>query len=89
VISRKRSFKIESKAIRYLEKLDAKKYKKVLQFTFGLTKDSTKDDNNIKPLSGRPGEWRYRFGDYRAIYKITDTEVRLTDVFPRGDNYKL
>lgn len=46
--------------------------------------------DTIKPLDGdRRGEWRYRIGDYRLIYRPDRNrrEVLLLDVAPRGGVY--
>ena len=50
----------------------------------------TPHGDTIKPLSGeRRGEWRYRIGDYRLIYRPNRDrrEVLLIDVAPRGGAY--
>lgn len=31
--------------------------------------------HGVQPLTGRPGLWRVRAGDYRAVYKIQDDEL--------------
>lgn len=46
--------------------------------------------DTIKPLEGRHrGDWRYRIGDYRLIYRPDRyrREVLLLEVAPRGDAY--
>jgi mRNA-degrading endonuclease RelE of RelBE toxin-antitoxin system len=37
--------------------------------------------NTIKPIKGqvRKGQWRYRIGDYRVIYKIFPAEIYICE----------
>ena len=39
-------------------------------------------------MRGQPGMWRLRKGDYRAIYRITDTAVEVVAVGHRRDIYR-
>lgn len=44
----------------------------------------------VKKLSGKPGGWRIRVGDYRVLYDIADA-VRIVRVFRvrhRSDVYR-
>ncbi len=47
--------------------------------------------NNIRPLTGElKGLMRYRVGDWRVIYRISDDEdiVEIIAILPRGKAYK-
>jgi len=45
--------------------------------------------NNIKPMKGGSADARrLRVGDFRAVFEETDTEITVTAVGPRGDNYE-
>lgn len=45
---------------------------------------------DIKPMVGRPEEFRLRVGDYRLIYTVENDVlvVYVLKVYPRGDVYK-
>jgi mRNA interferase RelE/StbE len=46
---------------------------------------------NIKPIKGSDYEdYRYRFGDFRLMYRIINGEliILILDIGPRGDIYK-
>ena len=45
---------------------------------------------NIKRLTGNlAGRWRYRIGDWRVIYRVTESPPRVTIlmIVPRGSAY--
>lgn len=44
---------------------------------------------DIKKLSGQanPAIYRLRIGDYRVIYAITDSAVKITEIIHRGKGY--
>jgi mRNA-degrading endonuclease RelE of RelBE toxin-antitoxin system len=55
-----------------------------------LAGDPFRKDANVKPLTGIPGGFRRRFGDWRVSYHI-DQDGRLIEVFeiaPRGGAYR-
>lgn len=45
---------------------------------------------DVKPLAGRPGEWRLRVGGWRVIYVLDEERRRIAilAVRPRGSAYK-
>ncbi len=45
-----------------------------------IEKYLAQDPKNLgKPLKGMfKGYWRYRWGDYRVVYKISDSEILIT-----------
>ena len=44
---------------------------------------------DIKKLEGSfdPELWRIRVGKYRAVYTITDHQVKVTEIYLRGKGY--
>ncbi|MFZ1154474.1 MAG: type II toxin-antitoxin system RelE/ParE family toxin [Solirubrobacteraceae bacterium] len=44
---------------------------------------------DVRSLKGRPGEWRLRVGDWRAILRLNqdDRVIVVTAVKPRGGAY--
>ena len=59
-----------------LKKLDKPTVKKILS---RIEAYLTKDPKGLgKPLKGDfEGYWRYRWGDYRVIYKISEREILI------------
>ena len=45
-------------------------------------------DGDVKKLKGYSNFYRLRIGDYRVLYNITDGDIVITDVLPRGEAYK-
>jgi mRNA interferase RelE/StbE len=43
---------------------------------------------DIKPLSGRKGEYRLRVGKYRIIFFIENEDIYIVTIDIRGDIYK-
>ena len=44
--------------------------------------------NNLKPLKGRPGEFRLRVGDWRVIMTETGEIVSVIKIGPQGSVYE-
>lgn len=44
--------------------------------------------NNLKPLAGRPGEFRLRVGDWRVIMTEAGEIVAVIKIGPRGSVYE-
>ena len=44
---------------------------------------------NVKPLTGYPGTFRLRQGDWRAVYVVDRkaNQMRVTRIAPRGEVY--
>lgn len=45
-------------------------------------------EGDIKPLSGRKGEYRLRAGKYRIIFFIESEDIYIVKLDTRGDIYK-
>lgn len=43
---------------------------------------------DIRPLKGRKGEYRLRFGKYRVLFYIEKETVRVFKIDTRGDVYR-
>jgi len=44
---------------------------------------------DIRVLEGtEPRKYRLRIGDYRAVYAVLGSEVKIVDVFTRGRGYR-
>lgn len=43
---------------------------------------------DIKPLTGRKGEYRLRFGRFRVLFIIESDRVKVFKIDTRGDVYK-
>jgi len=44
---------------------------------------------DIQPLEGTdPRKYRIRIGDYRAVYAVAGTEVKVIEIFVRGRGYR-
>ena len=57
------------KAFSYLKRLDSENRKRIVEAVETLAADSENPSLDIKPLHGRPGEFRLRVGAYRVIYE--------------------
>jgi len=59
-----------------LQRIDKSLVKKILS---KIEKYLAKDPKNLgKPLKGEfEGYWRFRFGDYRVIYKVAEKEILI------------
>lgn len=64
---------------------------KKLGRAFERLEDDPRTTNNAKPLKGDlAGYWRYRVGDWRIVYRISDAEqtVLVTVIAHRRDVYE-
>lgn len=72
---------------RYIERADADTRRRLLDVLEEMTANPYAGD--IRPLRGRPGQWRRRVGDLRIIYRVHDKHytVDIALIRPRGDAY--
>ena len=47
------------------------------------------DIKKLRGTKGRQDLYRIRIGRYRAVYGIVGKEVRVTDLFERGEGYEV
>jgi mRNA interferase RelE/StbE len=77
---------LRSIAEKYLDRLDAP--------TRGRIKDALKDlakeppEGDIIPVVGQAGYFRLRVGGFRALYRIENNTIFVTNIDPRGQVYK-
>jgi len=76
---------LEKKAAKYLESLDAVMKQRIKQALWDLAKEPPSGD--IIKLQSEDG-YRRRVGGYRIIFDITETEVVVYKIAPRGQVYK-
>ncbi|HSG30799.1 MAG TPA: type II toxin-antitoxin system RelE/ParE family toxin [Thermodesulfobacteriota bacterium] len=80
------------KKLSKLEKKDYKfVYKKLLDYIYPQLKEEPAYGKNIKKLRAYdPETWRYRTGNYRIFYSISDEEkiVYVLTIDKRKDSYK-
>ena len=76
---------VSPKAAKYLELLSDPIKQRIKNVLRNLAQDPLKGD--IKPLSGKDG-YRMRVGQYRLIFDITDNNIIVYEIGPRGQIYK-
>ena len=88
------SFKI-AETENFEKKIKSNKYKhlysKIVEYVYPLLRENPFYGNNIKKLKGDYKEiYRFRIGDYRLFYKITEETVIvfIIDIEARKDSYK-
>jgi mRNA interferase RelE/StbE len=72
-------------AARYFERLDTTDKDRFRAAFTGLAKEPPEGD--IRSLVGQPGYFRLRVGAYRALYRIEDNTIFVTNIDPRGQAY--
>ena len=78
------------KATNYLKRLELATRKRIVEAIETLATDPSTQTLDVKPMQGRPGEFRLRVGDYRTIYE-PEQQCLLISVIairPRGDVYR-
>jgi len=76
---------LEKKAAKYFESLDTVMKQRIKQALEDLANEPPSGD--IVKLQGENG-YRRRIGDYRIIFDITETEIIVYKIAPRGQVYK-
>jgi len=76
---------LEKKAAKYLESLDAVMKHRIHKALSDLANDPPSGD--IVKLQNKDG-YRRRVGDYRLVFDITETEIIVYKIAPRGEAYK-
>jgi mRNA interferase RelE/StbE len=67
------SVQFRPSAAKALEKLDGQIRARILRSITALAGDPR--PSGVKSLTGEPGLWRIRVGDYRVVYEIEDDEL--------------
>jgi mRNA interferase RelE/StbE len=76
---------LEKNAAKYLESLDTIMKRRIHEALKDLAANPPAGD--IVKLQGKDG-YRRRVGDYRIIFDISETEVMVYKIAPRGQAYK-
>jgi mRNA interferase RelE/StbE len=50
--------------------------------------DNLPGSGDIKKLQGYSETFRLRVGEYRVVYRLTDNDIYIDCVLPRGSAYK-
>jgi len=72
-------------AAKYLERLSTTDKKRFINAFNDLAKEPPEGD--ITTLSGWPGYLRLRIGGYRALFRIENNTIFVTNIDPRGQVY--
>ena len=72
------------KQMRAVPKADAKRIVAAMQ---AIAADQLRRMGYVTKLLGRPGYWRAKKGDYRAICVISETAILVIDLGHRKDIY--
>lgn len=78
-----KSLKMTNQAAKFLASLDAKQYRQVGQKVFSLLQDSAPSDS-AGLVGAKDGERRADSGEYRIIYKASETEVEVQVIGKRN-----
>jgi mRNA interferase RelE/StbE len=71
---------------KYLERLNEPDHSRIKAALADLSKEPPEGD--IRPVVGRKGYFRLRVGGFRALYRIEDDVIFVTNLDPRGQVYK-
>jgi mRNA interferase RelE/StbE len=77
---------VEKEASKYLERLNEPNKGRIKTALEDLSKDPPEGD--IRPITGRSGSFRLRIGGFRALYRIENNTIFVTNIDPRGQAYK-
>jgi mRNA-degrading endonuclease RelE of RelBE toxin-antitoxin system len=70
---------------KYLDRLNEPDKSRLETALAGLEKEPPK--GNIRPVSGQPGIFRARIGDFRILFRVTNNTIYITHIDPRGQVY--
>jgi mRNA interferase RelE/StbE len=76
---------LEKQAAKYLENLDVVMKRRINEALKDLAEEPPSGD--IVKLQGEDG-YRRRVGNYRIVFDITETEIIVYKIAPRGQIYK-
>jgi mRNA-degrading endonuclease RelE of RelBE toxin-antitoxin system len=71
--------------LRALPKADAKRIRDALE---KVAQSHPQRMSYVTEMVGRSGEWRLRKGDYRAVYRITESAIVVFEIGPRKEIYQ-
>jgi mRNA interferase RelE/StbE len=73
-------------AVKYLERLGEPNRGRIKDAFEDLGKDPPEGD--IRPIVGQKGYFRLKVGSFRALFRIEDNSIIVTNIDPRGQAYK-
>jgi len=73
-------------AARYFNRLSTTDKNRFQAAFANLSKEPPEGD--ITTLTGQPGYFRLRVGSYRALFRIENNTIFVTNIDPRGQVYK-
>lgn len=80
---------LTERALRDLSRLDSQARDRILA---ALERLASSGYGDLRPLTGRPGQWRLRVGDYRAIfvydYDPEEPRIDVLRVLHRREAYR-
>ena len=71
-----------------LEALPRAKRRRLMERLCAIAAAPDGRHSNVLPLVGRPGVFRVRQGDWRAMFRIEDTDVVVISVAHRREAYE-
>lgn len=78
-------------AIRQLRKLSGESRRRITRSLRFLEEDPfrSRPKTDIMPIKGtEPVKYRLRVGDYRVVYIVVRSEVKVIEIFVRGRGYR-
>jgi len=72
-------------ALKQYERLNEPMLSRISDAIDGLEKEPP--EGNIKPLTGKPGNYRLTVGGIRVLYRIENNTILVTNIVPRGQAY--
>jgi len=73
---------LSKRSEKFLERLALKDRIRIMQAVFKLP------DGDVSFMKGRPGDFRLRIGDWRAIFEYRENGIFVKEIGNRGDVYK-
>jgi mRNA interferase RelE/StbE len=77
---------LHNAAGKYLTRINEPMKSRIIAALRDLSKEPPRGD--IKSMSGQPGNFRLRVGNYRVLYRIENNKIFVTHIAPRGEAYK-
>ena len=73
---------LSKRAEKFLERQPSKDGARILRAIHKMP------EGDVRPIQGRPGEFRLRIGDWRIIFEYRGQEIFVKEIGNRGDVYK-
>jgi mRNA interferase RelE/StbE len=79
---------IPRQVLKQLQALPRAEAKQLLERLEAVAEAPLRDHPNIRPLTGAPGSFRLRQGDWRAVFSLEDGDVVLDRIAHRREVYR-